>query len=34
VRPHVLRHAAAMALLQAGVDRDWLGHEFLETTQI
>jgi site-specific recombinase XerD len=38
VSPHVLRHAAAMELLQAGVDRSliaiWLGHESLETTQI
>jgi len=36
--PHVLRHAAAMELLQAGVDRAvialWLGHESVETTQI
>jgi site-specific recombinase XerD len=35
VSPHVLRHAAAMELLQAGVDRSliaiWLGHESLET---
>ena len=32
------RHAAAMELLQAGVDRAvialWLGHESVETTQI
>ena len=38
VSPHVLRHSAAMELLQAGVDRSmialWLGHESLETTQI
>jgi len=38
VSPHVLRHSAAMELLQAGVDRSvialWLGHERLETTQI
>jgi len=38
VTPHVLRHTAAMELLQAGVDRTvialWLGHESLETTQI
>src|SRR5271156_2359620 len=38
VSPHVLRHAAAMELLQAGVDRAvialWLGHEAVETTQI
>jgi integrase/recombinase XerD len=38
VSPHVLRHAAAMELLQAGVDRSliaiWLGHKSLETTQI
>ena len=38
VTPHVLRHTAAMELLQAGVDRSliaiWLGHESLETTQI
>jgi site-specific recombinase XerD len=35
---HVLRHTAAMELLQAGVDRSvialWLGHESVETTQI
>jgi len=34
----VLRHTAAMELLQAGVDRSmialWLGHESVETTQI
>jgi site-specific recombinase XerD len=38
VTPHVLRHTAAMALLQAGVDSSlialWLGHESVETTQI
>ncbi len=38
VSPHTLRHAAAMELLQAGVDRAvialWLGHESVETTQI
>jgi site-specific recombinase XerD len=38
ITPHVLRHAAAMELLQAGVDRSvialWLGHESVETTQI
>ncbi|MCI0535539.1 MAG: site-specific integrase [Verrucomicrobiales bacterium] len=38
VTPHVLRHAAAMELLQAGIDRSliaiWLGHESVETTQI
>ena len=38
VTPHVLRHSAAMELLQAGVDRTviamWLGHESIETTQI
>jgi integrase/recombinase XerD len=38
VSPHVLRHAAAMELLQAGADRAvialWLGHESVETTQI
>jgi site-specific recombinase XerD len=37
VTPHVLRHTAAMELLQAGVDRTvialWLGHESMETTQ-
>ena len=36
--PTCLRHAAAMELLQAGVDRAvialWLGHESVETTQI
>jgi integrase/recombinase XerD len=38
VSPHVMRHSAAMELLQAGVDRAvialWLGHESVETTQI
>jgi site-specific recombinase XerD len=38
VSPHVLRHTAAMELLQAGVDCSvialWLGHESIETTQI
>ena len=38
VTPHVLRHSAAMELLQHGVDRSvialWLGHESVETTQI
>lgn len=38
VTPHLLRHTAAMDLLQAGVDRAvialWLGHESVETTQI
>lgn len=38
VSPHVLRHSAAMELLQAGVDQSvialWLGHERLETTQM
>lgn len=38
VSPHVLRHTAAMELLQAGVDCAvialWLGHESVETTQI
>lgn len=38
VSPHVLRHSAAMELLQAGVDRSvialWLGHESVETTQL
>ena len=38
VTPHTLRHGAAMALLQRGVDRSvialWLGHESSETTQI
>jgi len=38
VTPHVLRHTAAVSLLQAGVDRSiialWLGHESVETTQM
>lgn len=38
VTPHVLRHSAAMQLLQNGVDRTvialWLGHETVETTQM
>jgi site-specific recombinase XerD len=38
VTPHVLRHSAAMALLEQGVDRSvialWLGHESVETTQM
>jgi site-specific recombinase XerD len=38
VSPHVLRHTAAMRLLNAGVDTTvialWLGHENVSTTQI
>ena len=38
ISPHVLRHTAAMRLLQHGVDRSvialWLGHENLETVNI
>jgi integrase/recombinase XerD len=38
VAPHVLRHTAAMELLQAGADTTvialWLGHESVETTHI
>lgn len=38
VTPHVLRHTAAMRLLQAGVDLAtialWLGHEQIETTYV
>lgn len=38
VSPHVLRHTAAMELLQAGVDHSvialWLGHESAETTLV
>ena len=38
VSPHVLRHTAAMELLQAGVETTvialWLGHESVETTHV
>lgn len=38
VSPHVLRHTAAMNLLQSGVDTAvialWLGHESAQTTQV
>lgn len=38
VSPHVLRHSAAMELLQAGVDCSvislWLGHESMMSTQV
>ena len=38
VTPNVLRHATAIQLLQATVDRSvlafWLGHEQVETTQM
>jgi site-specific recombinase XerD len=38
ITPHILRHTAAMELLQAGVDISvialWLGHESIQTTQI
>ena len=38
VTVHLLRHTAAMDLLQARVDRSiialWLGHESVETTQV
>jgi integrase/recombinase XerD len=38
VSPHMLRHTAAMELLQAGVDTTvialWLGHESVETTHV
>lgn len=37
VTPHVLRHTAAMTLLQHGIDRSvialWLGHESVESTE-
>ena len=37
ITPHVIRHTAAMHLLQAGVDLSvialWLGHESIQTTQ-
>ena len=36
--PHVLRHTAAMQLLNSGIDTSvialWLGHESVATTQI
>jgi len=38
ISPHVLRHTAAMDLLQHGVDRSvialWLGHETLDTVNV
>lgn len=38
ITPHVLRHSAAMELLQSGVDCAvialWLGHETMDTTQM
>ena len=38
VSPHVLRHTAAMRLLEAGIDTSvialWLGHESVQTTQV
>lgn len=38
ITAHVLRHTAAMQLLQSGVDRSvialWLGHESMDTTEI
>jgi integrase/recombinase XerD len=38
ISPHVLRHSAAMDLLQNSVDRSvialWLGHESMDTTQV
>lgn len=38
ITPHMLRHTAAMELMNAGIDRSliaiWLGHESVETTQI
>ena len=33
VSPHVLRHSAAMELLDCSVIALWLGHESIETTQ-
>ncbi|MCI0541403.1 MAG: site-specific integrase [Verrucomicrobiales bacterium] len=37
ITPHVLRHTAAMELLQAGVDRSliaiWMGHASMESTE-
>nr|WP_245654006.1 tyrosine-type recombinase/integrase [Novosphingobium rosa] len=38
IAPHVLRHSAAMELLQASVDISviafWLGHEWIRITQV
>lgn len=38
ITPHIVRHATAMHLLQAGVDIAtialWLGHESIETTHV
>ena len=38
VSPHVLRHTAAMELLQHGIDRSvialWLGHETMDTVEV
>jgi integrase/recombinase XerD len=38
ISPHILRHSAAMELLQAGVECSvialWLGHESVDTTQV
>ena len=38
VSPHLMRHTAAMELLQSGVEPTvialWLGHESIKTTQI
>ena len=38
ITPHVMRHATALHLLQAGVDIAvialWLGHESIETTNV
>ena len=38
VSPHILRHSAAMELLEAGVDCSvialWLGHESIDITQV